>query len=211
MPGSCHRPGYTAPVKVGGCAPEAAELTSLHHSLLAPGELPGLWQADSIGLADLRNYFSGTHVTEVSLENYQERVPIPKVDEAIIKDAVREAVQKGIVWLTDGPASILEEEVPAGYPTEKSVLQAPPDPIPPLELIPESLEDPWSEKKSTALTLASALSSKAGKTLPWVTVRRAIDDALKLRLIERSEDSGPWPCGYPQAGAAEGRNPFRHL
>lgn len=180
--------------------PEAAELTSLHHPLFAPGELSGLWQGDSIRLADLRNYFSGTHVAEVSLENYQERVPIPKADEAIIKDAVREAVQKGIVWLTDGPASILAEEVPAGYPTENSLLQASPDPIPPLDLIPESLGDGWSEKKTTALTLASALSSKVGKTLPWVTVRRAIDDALKLRLIERSEDSGPWPCGYPQAG-----------
>ena len=42
---------------------------------------------------------------------------------------------------------------------------------------------------------------KAGKPLPWATVRAAIDGACQGRLLERTEDSGPWPCDY--AGAAK--------
>jgi hypothetical protein len=33
---------------------------------------------------------------------------------------------------------------------------------------------------------------KAGKPPPWETVRTA----LHGRLLERTEDSGPWPCNY---------------
>ena len=36
--------------------------------------------------------------------------------------------------------------------------------------------------------------AKCKKTLPWVTVRNAIDAAILARLIERTTDSGPWPC-----------------
>lgn len=179
--------------------PEAASLDSLSYTLLAPNVLPSLWNSDTICLTDLRNYFSGSFTARVLVDNYEEPVRIPKVDDPVITGAVQEAVKNGLLWLTDGPASLLDEEVPTGYPTESSVLQAPPDPIPPLDIIPDNLPNAWSDNASTALTVASALSSVRGKTLPWVTVRRAIDDALKMRLVERGEDSGPWPCEFPEA------------
>ncbi len=179
--------------------PEAACLDSLSSSLLVPDVLPSLWSTDTIGLAELRNYFSGSFVAKVLVDNYEEPVGIPRVEDSVIMGAVQEAVKNGSLWLTDGPASLLEEEVPTGYPTENSVLQAPPDPVPPLDIIPESLPNAWSENKTTALTIASALSGAKGKTLPWVTVRRVIDDALKMRLVERGENSGAWPCGFPEA------------
>ncbi len=46
------------------------------------------------------------------------------------------------------------------------------------------------------VAIADALSAKAGKTLPWATVRTAIDGACQGRLLERTVDSGPWPCDY---------------
>lgn len=182
--------------------PEAASLDSLSYPLLAPNVLPSLWITDTIGLADLRNYFSGSFVAKVLVDNYEEPIGIPKVEDSVIIGAVQEAVKNGLLWLTDGPASLLDEEVPTGYPTKSSILQAPPDPVPPLEIIPDSLPNAWSNGATTALTVASALSSVKGKTLPWVTVRRVIDDALKMRLVERSEDSGSWPCEFPEAAHA---------
>lgn len=187
--------------------PEAASLERLDHSLLAPNVLPGLWTSDSINLADLRNYFSGSFVANVDFGTYEEPVPIPKAEDDVIVNAVREAVKNGVLWLTDGPASLLNEDVPVGYPTESSVLQAPPDPIPPLDIIPDNLPSAWSNNASTALTIASALSSVKGKNLPWVTVRRAIDDALRMRLIERAENSGPWPCELADAAKVTLRIP----
>ncbi len=41
---------------------------------------------------------------------------------------------------------------------------------------------------------ADALSDEAGKILPWITVRNGIDAAIHARLLERTPDSGPWPC-----------------
>lgn len=32
--------------------------------------------------------------------------------------------------------------------------------------------------------------------MPWVTVREAIEGALRARMIERLPESGPWPCDY---------------
>lgn len=179
--------------------PEAAELTSLSYSLLASGTLPGLWKGEDLRLADLRDYFSGSFVAKVPVGSYEEPVAIPKVGEQIIVETVREAVGKGVLWLTDGPASILEEEVPEGYPTDNSVLHAPPAPVQALDIIPQSLPSAWTNDKTTASAIGTELSSKVGKTLPWTTVRRAIDDALKLRLVELAADSALWPVQYPQA------------
>ena len=53
----------------------------------------------------------------------------------------------------------------------------------------------------TAAGINDALSALAGKTLPWTIVRSAIDGAIRARLIERTADSGPWPCEWSDAGA----------
>jgi len=187
--------------------PEAATLESLDYRLLAPNVLPSLWTSDEIRLADLRNYFSGSFVAKVRFDNYEEPVHIPRVDDAVIVETVREAVKNGVLWLTDGSASLLSEEVPTGFPTENSALQAPPDPVPALEIVPDKLPNAWNNDTATALAIASALSSAEGKTLPWATVRKAIDDALKTRLFERSEDSGSWPCEFSEAASVTLRVP----
>lgn len=68
-----------------------------------------------------------------------------------------------------------------------------------LEILPENLPDAWSGKRSTGLSVGVALSKKEGKTLPWVTVREVIDNGINTRKIERSPDSGPWPCDFSGA------------
>src|SRR5205823_960861 len=46
---------------------------------------------------------------------------------------------------------------------------------------------------------ANQLSVLNGMALPWPVVRDAIDGAIRARLLERTVDSGPWPC--PLSGA----------
>jgi hypothetical protein len=67
-------------------------------------------------------------------------------------------------------------------------------------LTPEQLPAAWQGNQTTALGLANQLSVAAGKALPWPVVRDAIDGAIRARFLERTADSGPWPC--PLSGAA---------
>src|SRR5262249_17489028 len=110
---------------------------------------------------------------------------------------------------TSGPSSILGEEIPAGVLSDGSSLQLPPQPIPANELLPENLPAAWSNGAATALTIAKALSDKVGKILPWVTVRKVIDGAFSARLLERAQESGPWPCEYAGANSVTLRVPAK--
>ena len=60
---------------------------------------------------------------------------------------------------------------------------------------------------ATAHAIADALSSKVGKPLPWVTVRAAFDGACQGRLLERTVDSGPWPCDFTEVQGVKLRVP----
>jgi len=75
-------------------------------------------------------------------------------------------------------------------------LQAPPEAISPMAIVPDVLTDAWSNGTATALSISVALSKKAGKPLPWAPVRDAIDGAIRTRVLERTEDSGAWPSDY---------------
>jgi hypothetical protein len=52
----------------------------------------------------------------------------------------------------------------------------------------------WSGEATTTAALADTLSVKAGKPLPWNTVKAALNGAFQTRLLERAVDSRPWPC-----------------
>jgi hypothetical protein len=162
--------------------------------------LPGLWDSAEITFADVCTYFSGGRVVKIQQEGYEEPVTIPQVERAVLETAVQTAVRDGKLWLTSGPASIYAEEIPAGILTDDARLQAPPRDVSAMEVVPDTLPEAWSEGTATALAIAAALSNKAGKTLPWVAVRKAIDDACRARYLERTPDSGNWPCDF--AGAA---------
>jgi hypothetical protein len=187
--------------------PEEATLSELSPALLVPGVLPGLWMTPEIALKDLYGYFAGGHVVRVKKEGYEEPVTIPKAEADVLEAAVGVAVQGGRLWLTFGPASILSEEIPAGLLAPEARLQAPPKPVPVTEVLPDRLPEAWSGGAITVLALSAALSQRAGKPLPWATLREVIDAALRLRWLERTPDSGPWPCDYAGAQAVRLRIP----
>jgi hypothetical protein len=84
--------------------------------------------------------------------------------------------------------------------TDAALLNPPPAPTPPAELLPEALAAAWKDGVTTAAAIAAALSQKVNKILPWAAVRDAIDGALRARMLELSIDSGRWPSAW--AGAA---------
>ncbi len=191
--------------------PEAATLAEVDSTLLEPGVLPGLWESTEVAIQELFDYFSGGRTIHITREGYEDVLTIPKADRAAVEAAVRVAVKDGKLWLSSGPASIMAEEIPAGVLTDDALLKVPPVPIPALDILPERLVEAWEEDTTTGLAVAVALSKKAGKALPWPTVREAIDGALRAGLLERTLDSGPWPCDFSGANAVKLRLPRVHV
>lgn len=179
--------------------PEAATLTELAPELLASKVLPGLWTADEIAVSDVLDYFGGGHTAQIPREGYEDTVIVPKCEPGIVEGAVATAVEKGVVWLTNGPASILGESVPAGVLTPAAQLHAPPAPLQVSDLMAESIPDAWKDGTTNALAISTALSAKCGTTLPWHTIETAIDAAIRARWLELAPESGAWPCGISGA------------
>ena len=187
--------------------PESATLAELSATLLAPDVLPGLWQGAELAVGDLYTYFAGGHVVKVPREGYEEPVTIPQANQPVVDAAIQTAVKNGKLWLTSGPASILAEEIPAGLLAVDAHLQAPPAPISSVDVLRERLPEAWSGEVTTALTIAAVLSKRAGKTLPWAVIQTALNGAFHAHLLERTLDSGPWPCDYAGAGSVRLRAP----
>ena len=203
------RTWWRTPIDEAACAeaalelflPEKATLSELDPNLLAPGALPGLWGGDAVPLAEAVAYFAGGREVAVPREGYEETVAIPACPRAVVEAALSEAVRLGVLWLVNGPASLQGEAVPPGVLTDAAELRAPMPPPHVDALTKEALPDAWRDGQTTALALHTALSVKRGLPLPWPVVRRAIDEALGARWLERAPGSGPWPCD------AAGRRP----
>ena len=179
--------------------PEFATLSELSSKLLKHQALPGLWSSAAITVQNLYDYFAGGNIVNIPKEGYEEPLTIPKCEPADVDAAVLEAVEQGTLWLTSGPASILNEPVPPGVLSASASIRPPPNPIPVQELMDAAIPEAWQDGKTSALALASALSNKRGVTLPWYTVKSAIDGAIQANWLAVSKDSGPWPCEF--AGA----------
>ena len=179
--------------------PEAATLSDVDHTLLGYGSLPELWPAKEITVENVHEYFSGEHTVTVPREGYDDTFFIPGCDSLHVDEAIADAVEQGLLWMTNGPASILGEPVPPGILGPAAKLRPPPDPIAVDELMPLSIPEAWSEEKTNALAVATALSTKRGVTLPWFSVQTAIESAIRTRWLELSNDSAPWPSNL--AGA----------
>lgn len=182
--------------------PEKAELTDIDPPVLAPNVLKDLWKSNEITVSDLQAFFDGTHTVATNRGGYEEQLPVPKAPTAVVDAAIASLVRTGKVWLTSGPASFLDEELPAGVLTPSSILASPPAPIGPTEMLPDRIPDAWKEGQANAMGFCVGLSRKAGKNLPWCTVREAIDGAIRSRLIERTTTSGAWPCEFSSATSA---------
>jgi hypothetical protein len=172
--------------------PEGAELGEIAHDLLAPGKLPSLWSSEEITAKAVADYFSGSNVVQVEREGYREPMQIPKAGQAAVDKAINAAVEKGVLWLISGPASILGEPIPAGVLIPNATLRQPPPVVAPAEILPENLPTAWKEGTATAAAIAAQLSSRFGTNLPWRAVRYVIDEALRANFLCVAEDSAPW-------------------
>jgi len=181
--------------------PEYGELAAVPAGLIERGRLPGLWAGPTVTVGALREYFAGGHVAVVPRDGYEDRLAVPRAAVEDVDAAVRSAVGAGKLWLTVGPASILAEEVPPGLLTDAAVLEAPPVDLSPFDVLPERLGAAWEGGRTTAMSLVVALSDKAGRSLPWVTVRKGIDAALQARLVTLEGEAGGWPCTLATAGS----------
>jgi hypothetical protein len=179
--------------------PEGAELSEVSPALLAPGELPGLWTIEEITAQSVADYFRGSNVVQVQRDGYQEPMQIPKASQAVVDKAVSAAVEGGILWMLSGPASILAEPIPPGVLNASAKLCAPPVVIAAAEILPENLPEAWKDGLASGLSIATALSVKANKTLPWKTVSDVIGAALQARFLELTQDSQRWPCDFSSA------------
>jgi len=158
-----------------------------------------LWPTAEITAQAVADYFNGGTVVQVERQGYQEPMPIPKVGQTAVEKAISAAVEGGNLWLRSGPASMLGEPVPPGVVNPSARLSAPPAVIVPAEILPENLPGPWQGGVASGLSVATALSVKMGKTLPWKTVRDSINAALQARFLEVAEGSQAWPCDLPSA------------
>jgi hypothetical protein len=184
--------------------PEHAELASVSGDMLAPRVLPQLWpQTGAIFVKDVKAYFSGAKVVQVSKGGFEEPLSVPKASPETVLEGIRAAVQRGNVWLVAGQASIWKESVPAGVLNDAAELHAPPSPIPVTDILADALPDAWEKGETTGIAVLNAWSTKAGRPQPWPMVKEAIDSALRGHYLERAEDSGPWPCDLAAASSVK--------
>lgn len=180
--------------------PEAAELGEVFPGLLTSKRLPGLWHGDEITVKNVLDYFNGSTIVQVDRIGYQEPMHIPKANQNILEQAIAAGVENGNLWLLSGPASILGEAIPTGVLNTNAKLCPPPSSIAAPEILPENLPDAWKGSVCTGLSIATALSLKAGKNLPWKTIKDVITAALQARFLKiADETSGVWPCDFPAA------------
>jgi hypothetical protein len=179
--------------------PESAELTEVQPDLLVRNNLPGLWKGEEVCIKDVYAYFSGENVVQIPKDGYEEPLIIPKAEAGILDLTIQEAVQKGSLWLVLGTASIYAEDIPAGLIMPDAVLLPPPPRLSTMDVLPDRLPEAWKAEVTTALAIATALSNKIGKPLPWKIVFDALDGAFKSRYLERTVDSKAWPCDFGDA------------
>ena len=190
--------------------PEKAELGRLPQGLLAPGALPELWagtgadRADherKVGLREVMDYFRGGHVARIPREGYDDVLTVPRCPEAIVREAIERAVERGTIWLTNGPTSVWKELLPYGALGETAVLHPAPEPVGVQELTEEAQPGAWQGGRANGVELVQALSQTRGTALPWGLVREGIRAGVESRWLRLADDSGPVHCGYGEAGS----------
>ena len=179
--------------------PESAEIIELEASLLVYQTLPALWTSEKITVRQILDYFSGGIVVKVPRQGYDEPLVIPKATREVVFHAIAQAVKNGLLWLTNGLASIYDEDIPAGVLSDDANLQTPPPIVSSLDILPESLPAAWAGQLTTALAISTALSNKQNQNLPWKRIHDAIDGAIRAHYLETTLDSAPWPVEYPAA------------
>ena len=185
--------------------PEKARLASLSPSLLAPAKLPDLWEqtedheGPQVRVDKVLKYFAGDHVATIPQDGYDEYASVPACEADTVLDAAREAVERGIIWLTNPPATSWKEPVPVGVLNKSAILRPPPEACAPQDLTQESVPAAWQGNRTNGLALTQALSQKRSVAIPWGLVRDGIGAAVNGRWLVLTDASAPVQSPYDQA------------
>lgn len=180
--------------------PQQAELSEIDVRLLTKDTLPDLWKDEEIKVQNIVDYFADGQAVEVKKTGYEEALFVPKAAPSVVEDAVKRAVEKGLLWMVSGPTSICGEEVAPGILSNDAILLPPPSPISVTEVLPAVIPKAWRDEQTNGAAIATALSQKSGKALPWRTVADVISQAINNRYLKLSDESEPWPCDFSGAG-----------
>lgn len=171
---------------------ENATLTAIPVNILAPGHIPGIWKDGSTDMEQLTRLFAGGQTMTIRIGASDETIAVPKASSEVLLDAVRLAVEQGLLWYRSGSVSLWHEAVPEGAIGGHGKLVAPPQPMDPQNLTVEKLPAAWEGGYSTPQRLFEAIHVNSGVPPPWTSVRNAIDAALQLGLYKTSPSSQPW-------------------
>ena len=94
--------------------PQSATLSNVPPALLEYESLPGLWPTEEITVRNMHEYFSGQNSITIPMDGYEDTLYIPRYDSSKVDESISEAVSQGLLWMINGPASILGEPVPPG-------------------------------------------------------------------------------------------------
>ncbi len=183
--------------------PQKARLARLNERLLAPGRLPGLWKGEgedqALPVATLLRYFAGGRVVAVPKNGYEEHEAMPACDADGVLEAVALAVERGIVWVTNPPATAWKEPVPAGTLNDAAALHPPPTAVTPQDLSREAVPTAWTHDRTNGLALTQALSQQRSAAVPWGLVRDGIGAAVNGRWLVLTDRSEPVDSPFDRA------------
>ncbi len=167
---------------------EHAELHNLSADLLAPGQLPELWQGDNVPttIGAIREFFKGDDVPKLASDN-------------TLFDAIQSAVQNGLLMARRQGKAYLKENIPDAEITDDLELLAPLQSISGSELSHNNLPDAWENETSSVGKIMHALTILKGSPIPWSLVVDAVNEGRDKRLFEFIEGSPPWPCAVEEA------------
>ena len=180
-------------------SPERPDAPFVPETGAREGSLEAL-HAPVLTLGGLTDYFRGGHVAHVPREGYDDTFVVPRCPPDALRRAIRRGVGRGVVWLTNGPASVWKEEISYGVPDERALLRPPPALLQPQDLSEQALPGAWRDGKTNGHALAQATSQMRGTALPWALVRDGVIAAVESRWLQVAEDSGPLDCRFDQAG-----------
>ena len=167
---------------------EHAELHNLNPELLRPGQLPELWQGDSVP------------TTVGAVREFFNRNEVPKLaSDKILLDAIQSAVQNGLLMARLQGKAYLKENIPEAEITDGLELLAPLEPISGSEISHKALPNAWENETSSVDKIMHALEVIKGSPIPWSLIVDAVNDGRDKRLFEFSEGGPPWPCAPEKA------------
>ena len=167
---------------------EHAELHTLSADLLVPGQLPELWQGDNVP------------TTAGTIREFFKEDDVPKLaSDEILLEAIRAAIQSGLLMARRQNRAYLKENIPDTEITDDLELLAPLEPIGGSEISYKALPDAWKNETSSVDKIMHTLAVIKGSPIPWSLIVDAVNDAREKRLFEFIDGSPSWPCAPEEA------------